>query len=774
MRSWIRLTACLAATALLIAPWAAAAAGDAGQLASAPAEQLTKPTPQPPLHHATALTETRVLNAEATRYQPAMPAQATAPSAAIGWTTIMTEDFEGAFPGAGWELWPTSPSEDHPTWGTSDYLPYGGTYSGYCVGSHINAPGPYPNNVDSWMVYGPFDTSSDCDLQMLLRMRYNTQPFLDELFIGASTDGSVFEGITRAGDSEGWLWERRDLSEFAGHSEVLIAFRFSSNDDVTDEGAYVDDVVLRKASAAPASPTLSQPAQGSCTTDSTPSFVWQEMDGATAYRLEVDNDPGFGSPEINKLTDWPGYTPASPLAAGAHYWRVRGENACGSSPWSSQWAFYVGAPSGAPDLLLPADDSHTCDSTPAFSWEAVSGAASYRLQVDDDSSFSSPEVNHTTSSTSHTPATPLAAGEYHWRVRAENGCGDGPWSSVRALTIDQAPSAPSLSAPGDTSHTCDTTPRFEWNAVSTAASYLIQVDNDPDFGSTEIKTTTADTYYQVTSSAPLSPDTYRWRVNASNDCGSGPWSAVWNLTIDSPPGAPSGPSPANHAIGAALNADLDWADAAGAMTYTVHFGKSSPPPFYGTAGTSDLALPQLDPVTLYYWQIEAHNDCGSTAGPVWDFTTGVNHAPALGTVDQSSGSGPLGITTYFTTTWTDGDGWEDLKQCYFHIGASPSIAGNVTLLYNAAKDKLWLRSDDGSAWTGGFAADSANTLENSQATVHCNLTTVQGAGQTLRVTWAIEFKPGYTGAKKLGLKCKDRNKARAKGAWKGTWTITSS
>jgi hypothetical protein len=62
-------------------------------------------------------------------------------------------------------------------------------------------------------------------------------------------------------------------------------------------------------------------------------------------------------------------------------------------------------------------------------------------------------------------------------------------------------------------------------------------------------------------------------------------------------------------------------------------------------------------------------------------------------------------------------------------------------------------------------------MENSQAIVHCELTTVQGYGDTLSVTWAIEFKPGYTGAKKLGLKCKDVYKATAKGKWKGTWTI---
>jgi uncharacterized repeat protein (TIGR01451 family) len=151
--------------------------------------------------------------------------------------------------------------------------------------------------------------------------------------------------------------------------------------------------------------------------------------------------------------------------------------------------------------------------------------------------------------------------------------------------------------------------------------------------------------------------------------------------------------------------------------------------------------------------------------------TVANVKPSLGTIDPSSGSGATGATTYFTTTWKDDNGWADLKQCYFHIGADASIVGNVTLLYNAAKNRLWLRSDDGTAWLGGCEPGTDDTIENSQATLDCKKTRQQGANDTLGLRWAIEFKPGYEGDKKTGLKCKDRSKARAKASWKGTWTI---
>jgi hypothetical protein len=176
----------------------------------------------------------------------------------------------------------------------------------------------------------------------------------------------------------------------------------------------------------------------------------------------------------------------------------------------------------------------------------------------------------------------------------------------------------------------------------------------------------------------------------------------------------------------------------------------------------------------------------AVAGPVYDeygllvpeaqghAQVRVNKAPVLGAIFPAGGSGPTGSVTYFETSWADANGQADLKHCYFHIGASPSLLNNVTLMYNAVKNKLWLRDDSGSTWTGGCAPGSATVMENSQALVYCSMTSAYSSAETLYVNWAIEFKPGYTGAKKTGLKCKDRDKARAKGKWKGTWTIAPS
>jgi oligopeptide transport system substrate-binding protein len=214
-----------------------------------------------------------------------------------------------------------------------------------------------------------------------------------------------------------------------------------------------------------------------------------------------------------------------------------------------------------------------------------------------------------------------------------------------------------------------------------------------------------------------------------------------------------------------------------ASVWDVYFGTSTTPPYLESVRDSSYQLPRLGESTVYWWKVVARGECAETDAQIWQypwkFTTGLNRKPQLGTVNPSSGSSATGEVALLTASWSDPDGWEDLKQCWLHIGADPNIVGNVTLLYNAVKNKLWLLDDSGTTWTGGHAPGSPEVMENSQAVVHCFATSLQMDDNSLSVTWAIEFKPGYEGAKKTGLKCKDRSKARAKASWKGTWEVTA-
>jgi len=103
------------------------------------------------------------------------------------------------------------------------------------------------------------------------------------------------------------------------------------------------------------------------------------------------------------------------------------------------------------------------------------------------------------------------------------------------------------------------------------------------------------------------------------------WSTGATITISActPPSAPTNPWPGDGMTNVPFAADLNWADSAGATSYDVYFGTSSPPPFFANVATSDCGPGGLSSETHYYWQIVAKNPCGDTPGPEWDFTTEV-------------------------------------------------------------------------------------------------------------------------------------------------------
>jgi len=189
--------------------------------------------------------------------------------------------------------------------------------------------------------------------------------------------------------------------------------------------------------APPSTPDLASPTNGSTNCDGTPSFVWSAVSGATSYHLQVDKSSSFDFPlDIDTTTSNSSYVPGSALWPGTYYWRVRAHNTCGYGSWSPTWTFAVNSLPLAPNYLSPGDGSHTADTTPDFWWSYPTGSASsYRIQLDDDPSFGSPEIDDTASDTHYLPGTPLSPGEYHWRVMALNSCGQSAWSDTTSLTI---------------------------------------------------------------------------------------------------------------------------------------------------------------------------------------------------------------------------------------------------------------------------------------------------------------------------------------------------
>ncbi|HXD74729.1 MAG TPA: hypothetical protein VN628_13370, partial [Vicinamibacterales bacterium] len=141
-----------------------------------------------------------------------------------------------------------------------------------------------------------------------------------------------------------------------------------------------------------------------------------------------------------------------------------------------------------------------------------------------------------------------------------------------------------------------------------------------------------------------------------------------------PPAAPSSPSPVNSAANTASGSVAMAWTAAGATSYDVRFGTTNPPVQVASGiATAAYTASGLLQGTTYYWQIVARNSSGTTAGPVWSFSTQPpppsvpsNSSPVSGATGLSSGPLALGWSSSGATSY----------DVYFGATNPPALAAS--------------------------------------------------------------------------------------------------
>lgn len=168
--------------------------------------------------------------------------------------TIMIEDFEtGEIDTNKWEL------TGDPTWGITEDRKQSGQYSIWCAtggDSAVSTKNGYPNNMNSKIIFGPFDLS-DVNYAKLTFMHFiDTEGEKDWFSCFASVDGLNFHGISISGQ-EGFfgVWAEEVLNlnnvygfgNMTGEKQVWIAFIFESDSiSTSDKGVFIDDIILTK------------------------------------------------------------------------------------------------------------------------------------------------------------------------------------------------------------------------------------------------------------------------------------------------------------------------------------------------------------------------------------------------------------------------------------------------------------------------------------------------------------------------------------------------
>ncbi len=282
--------------------------------------------------------------------------------------------------------------------------------------------------------------------------------------------------------------------------------------------------------SAPSSPTLASPTNDATDVGQPIELNWSDVDGITYYQVQVDTDSNFVAAVVDRQRT-SSIDSISELAGSTQYfWRIRAASGCATSSWSSIYNFTT-AVCDVPDVATPispadADSGQTQPLT--LDWSDATGALSYRVQVDNDSDFTSTAIDdQVTSST--LDISGLASGtRYFWRVRGYNGCGWGNWSDTSWFKTCYLVGAPVLVAPAEGDTVTAKPASFDWDNVATASKYQFQVDDTVTCVSPLIDVQLVASQFGT---YDLQDGTrYYWRVRAYGTCGWGDWSTARTCT----------------------------------------------------------------------------------------------------------------------------------------------------------------------------------------------------------------------------------------------------
>ncbi|MCI0578428.1 MAG: choice-of-anchor B family protein, partial [Chloroflexi bacterium] len=179
------------------------------------------------------------------------------------------------------------------------------------------------------------------------------------------------------------------------------------------------------------------------------------------------------------------------------------------------------------------NDSTTLDLTPRNGYTGTVTLSAGGLPAGATPSFTPNPVTPPDSSTLDVTVSGVTAGQYPFMVLATDS------ALTHTLDLDLfvstgAPGAPTLVAPADGATNVSLTPDYEWTAATQGQSYELEVATDAAFTTIVYTATVAGiSHTPPTALDPLT--TYYWRVRASNECGPGANSAVFDFTTEDVP-----------------------------------------------------------------------------------------------------------------------------------------------------------------------------------------------------------------------------------------------
>lgn len=105
--------------------------------------------------------------------------------------------------------------------------------------------GDYPNNIDASAILYSFSLENAESASISFWTRYELETNYDYSYLEISTNGNTWTELDEYnGMQSNWIQKDYDLVNFLGEPYLLLRFRFYSDTYVTEDGMYIDDLML--------------------------------------------------------------------------------------------------------------------------------------------------------------------------------------------------------------------------------------------------------------------------------------------------------------------------------------------------------------------------------------------------------------------------------------------------------------------------------------------------------------------------------------------------
>jgi len=170
-----------------------------------------------------------------------------------GWEYITSEGFEYPFPSTGWTVQDSSNDGYERYWDDDNYRPHNDYWAAWPANGGADGIDPalgdhdYPDNMDTRMIYGPFDLSDAVVLAIQFWLWREIEADYDYLTLEISHDGIAFQELARWNDdNKDWEQQQIYCYECGGDDSVWVAWRFYSDSSITRDGPWIDDIAIWK------------------------------------------------------------------------------------------------------------------------------------------------------------------------------------------------------------------------------------------------------------------------------------------------------------------------------------------------------------------------------------------------------------------------------------------------------------------------------------------------------------------------------------------------